>query len=327
MHPNALRSVAVVLLCLSFNSAGLGSAKKNLEICLSGKYPALCDRSKLSAEQLRQAKDAERRQNVRVCMQGKYVALCDHSKLTPEEAAAVRQAERKENFRVCIAGRYPALCKHALLAPEELKSVRAAEAAENLKVCLDGRFPALCKRELLNEAQIASVAEAEKKTAPARRQLEKRLAERRAIGDCDAHTIEQVEADGKIIKLGDGSLWEVEDIDVVTTALWLPLSKAIVCRGRMTNVDDDETVDVTPIDTDTSNAGGASPPRPAYVVQAVADDETFVINDEVFKAKTYCFNFEKGDKVIFISGSPFGACASAQLLNLRTDRVCEVWCE
>jgi hypothetical protein len=64
-----------------------------------------------------------------------------------------------------------------------------------------------------------------------------------------------------------------------------------------------------------------------YEIQVSHNDELFIINGEKFVAKTYCFNMQKGDKVIFISGRPSGACVSAELLNLRTDRVCRVWCE
>jgi len=72
----------------------------------------------------------------------------------------------------------------------------------------------------------------------------------------------------------------------------------------------------------------ATPTRPnEYVVEASANDETFVINGEVFKAKTYCFGVETGDRVIFVEGSPFGACASAEFLVLRTGTVCRCWCE
>jgi hypothetical protein len=69
------------------------------------------------------------------------------------------------------------------------------------------------------------------------------------------------------------------------------------------------------------------PVPPGYVIEASANDETFIIIGEVFKAKTYCFGFEKGDRVKFLSGSPFGACATATILNLGTGNTCEVWCE
>ncbi|HFE9764559.1 TPA: hypothetical protein ACGA4J_001322 [Acinetobacter baumannii] len=65
----------------------------------------------------------------------------------------------------------------------------------------------------------------------------------------------------------------------------------------------------------------------SYEIEKSINDETFVINGEVFKAKTYCMNMEEGDKVIFVEGSPYGACASAKLYNLRTERTCNVWCE
>lgn len=65
----------------------------------------------------------------------------------------------------------------------------------------------------------------------------------------------------------------------------------------------------------------------AYEVEASSNDEIFVINGEKYEAKTYCFNVDEGDKVIFLEGSPYGACASAKFLNLRTKKTCEVWCE
>ena len=64
-----------------------------------------------------------------------------------------------------------------------------------------------------------------------------------------------------------------------------------------------------------------------YEIQVSKDDEIFVINDEVFKAKTYCFNMLPGDQVIFLDGSPNGACVSAEILNLRTKDRCNLWCE
>lgn len=64
-----------------------------------------------------------------------------------------------------------------------------------------------------------------------------------------------------------------------------------------------------------------------YEIEVSHDDELFIINDERFEAKTYCFDMEEGDRVIFLDGSPYGACASAEILNLRTNQVCEVWCE
>jgi phage terminase large subunit-like protein len=37
-------------------------------------------------------------------------------------------------------------------------------------------------------------------------------------------------ADGKIITLEDGSLWQIESIDQVDTTLWLPITDIVVLR-------------------------------------------------------------------------------------------------
>jgi len=65
----------------------------------------------------------------------------------------------------------------------------------------------------------------------------------------------------------------------------------------------------------------------SYVIEAAGNDEKFVINGEVFEAKTYCLGWDEGDRVIFLEGSPNGACSSAKLYNLSREETCEVWCE
>lgn len=67
--------------------------------------------------------------------------------------------------------------------------------------------------------------------------------------------------------------------------------------------------------------------RDSYEVEVSHNDELFVINGERFEAKTYCFNMEEGDRVLFIEGSPLGVCVTATFVNLRTKDKCEVWCE
>jgi hypothetical protein len=64
-----------------------------------------------------------------------------------------------------------------------------------------------------------------------------------------------------------------------------------------------------------------------YEIEVSDNDELFIINGERYEARTYCFNMEEGDKVIFLEGSAYGACATAILLNLRTKNECRVWCE
>jgi hypothetical protein len=269
---------------------------------------------------------AEKRENLTVCITGKYPALCDHSKLTAAEAIEVREAERTENLHVCSTGKYPALCKHILLTLGEARQVRVAEETENLKVCMGGRYSSLCNHSLLTPQQASAVAAAEAKTATTAPQPS---TPRERIGECETgHWIASIDGDGKIIKLEDGSLWKVDDVNTVTTIIWLPVSGVLVCGAKMINVDDGESAIVTriaPVRAIDNRAVETGPQ--AYLIQASANDETFVVNSEVFKAKTYCFNFNQGDRVIFISGSPSGACTSARLLNVRTDRTCDTWCE
>ena len=64
-----------------------------------------------------------------------------------------------------------------------------------------------------------------------------------------------------------------------------------------------------------------------YVIEHAVDDEWLIINGEKYQAKTYCLGWEKDERVVFVEGSAYGACASATLLNLDREESCEVWCE
>lgn len=68
-----------------------------------------------------------------------------------------------------------------------------------------------------------------------------------AVACEDGHWIEEVLADGKILKLEDGTLWRVDSVDTITSSLWLPVSDVIVCDDKIVNVDDSETVRVRQI--------------------------------------------------------------------------------
>jgi hypothetical protein len=272
---------------------------------------------------------AENRENLRTCMTGKYAALCDHSRLTSDQAGEVKNAERIENLTVCLTGQYPALCNHSLLSLDDAVRVQSAENSENLKTCLDGRYSAICNHPLLRSEEAKSVAAAEANVTPSRTAPHANVGapHRRQSETCvSGLSIESVEGDGKVIKLDDGSMWEVDDVDTVDTALWLAADDVVLCGGKIINKDENESADVTPIRRGVSGGSETSGSTPGYVVEASVNDDTFVINGEVFKAKTYCFNFDNGDHVKFVEGSPSGACASATLLNLRSGEVCEVWC-
>ena len=64
----------------------------------------------------------------------------------------------------------------------------------------------------------------------------------RAYGSCDSgHWVDAVLDDGHLVKLEDESLWEVDAVDQIDTALWLPTSEITVCAGKLINTDDNET--------------------------------------------------------------------------------------
>jgi hypothetical protein len=56
-----------------------------------------------------------------------------------------------------------------------------------------------------------------------------------------------VSDDGEIVKLEDGSVWEVDAGDTVDSALWLPATEIIACDGKLINTDDNEKVSATRI--------------------------------------------------------------------------------
>lgn len=73
-------------------------------------------------------------------------------------------------------------------------------------------------------------------------------ARRYASNSCEAgHWVESVSDDGDIVKLEDGSVWEIDGADIVDSALWLPTSEIVACAGKLINTDDNETVSATRI--------------------------------------------------------------------------------
>ena len=82
----------------------------------------------------------------------------------------------------------------------------------------------------------------------------------------------------------------------------------------------------SPVSAERKPQMSATAPASSYVVQASAKDQLFIISGEGYEAKTSCLDVNVGDRVRFVEGSPLGACDSATFLNLRTNRLCEVWC-
>jgi hypothetical protein len=71
----------------------------------------------------------------------------------------------------------------------------------------------------------------------------------RRSSSCESgHWVEKVMSDGKLLKLEDGSLWQVDDTDTVDSALWLPSTDIVVCDGKLINTEDNESVEARRID-------------------------------------------------------------------------------
>ena len=65
-----------------------------------------------------------------------------------------------------------------------------------------------------------------------------------------------------------------------------------------------------------------------YTIQSIGpyfDPDEVVINNKEYDPKTYC-EMAVGDRVKFVVNTP-DDCVDAKLLNLRTHKTCEVWCD
>ena len=62
------------------------------------------------------------------------------------------------------------------------------------------------------------------------------------------------------------------------------------------------------------------------IEKEIESDEKWLIDGEIYEAKTYCFGLYEGDRIKFIEGTP-GICVSAKFIKKNSNRVCEVWCE
>ncbi|MEI9969815.1 MAG: tetratricopeptide repeat protein [Terracidiphilus sp.] len=64
----------------------------------------------------------------------------------------------------------------------------------------------------------------------------------RASGCETGHWVDSVSSDGEIVKLEDGSIWQVDSTDTVDSSLWLTTDDVTVCDGKLINTDDNSSV-------------------------------------------------------------------------------------
>ncbi len=60
----------------------------------------------------------------------------------------------------------------------------------------------------------------------------------------DGHWIQSVASNGEIIKLEDGSIWQVNSYESYISSLWLPVTRVSICGSKLINTDDGESVGV-----------------------------------------------------------------------------------
>ena len=171
---------------------------------------------------------------------------------------------------------------------------------------------------------------------------------RRMIGYTiiDAASVREVAEGGteKVLALDNGMVFSVTGLILAP----LPLTDVIVFGKRLPGTSttlvkllvDNEAYDAVLLKAPTRvsaapPATAPSPPLPPaasegpkrHRLSVAANDETFVVEGSVFKAKTYCFGFAEGDEIVFAAGGPGGICTSATIVHLQSGKTCEVWCE
>lgn len=237
---------AFIFLTQSATAQSEYERSRNLTTCLDGRYPSLCKKQWLTVGEIASVDAAVRRANLSTCLDGRYPSLCKKGLLDTTEAAQVQIAEKRENLKTCITGKYKSLCKKHLLTESELRQVTAAESDENLRTCLTGLYPVLCNKALLTASQLSQTQAAESQATKSRKQYESTAGSRirpHASSGCESgHWVDSVSSDGEIVKLEDGSIWEVDSVDSIDSVLWLPTTDIVACDDKLINTEDNETV-------------------------------------------------------------------------------------
>lgn len=65
------------------------------------------------------------------------------------------------------------------------------------------------------------------------------------LGETKHDTIDEVKYGGRLVILNDGSRWDVDDGDEDTSEFWNSFDEVVVIDGKMYNLADCESVDVT----------------------------------------------------------------------------------
>jgi len=70
-----------------------------------------------------------------------------------------------------------------------------------------------------------------------------------SFADCSSDYIKSKASDGSVVILESGDAWEIDQIDRITSRLWLPMDDVIVCdNDSIIHKDDGEKVGAKKID-------------------------------------------------------------------------------
>ena len=244
---------------------------QNLETCLSGRSPETCKKHLLRSGEVKEAEKAERRENVRNCLGGGSKSKCKKSLLTQSEREELLSTEKAANLETCLTGKTPSLCDKSLLTKEELSQVQALEkpakaatptpapptaakaptpipapaaAAPAPPAAPAAKAPTPIPAPAGKIPPVATPAQPAGKAAPAAS-----VGSSPPLGpgqNCKSgHVIEAVSENGRLITLGDNSVWKITGAKGVDPNRWLAGTNIVSCNDRLTNSDDKETVTAT----------------------------------------------------------------------------------
>lgn len=90
---------------------------------------------------------------------------------------------------------------------------------------------------------VAAEARARSSNTPSSSNRPSPQGRKRVASGCeDGQRIGSVSTDGGIVRLSDGSVWQVDAVDAIDSALRLPTTDVSACEDKLIDVDDGEVV-------------------------------------------------------------------------------------
>jgi len=225
---------------------------QNLETCLSGRSPETCKKHLLRPGEVKEAERAERRENARNCLGGGSKSKCKKSLLTQSEREEMLEAEKAAAPAVKAptpAPAPPAAAKTPTPVPAPAAVVPAPPAAKAPAPPVAATVaPAqpTSKPPVATPAQPAAKAPATAAPAQPAAKASTSASAPGAGTNCKAgHVVETVSQNGRLVTLGDNSLWKITGAKGVDPNRWLAGTNIVACDDRLTNSDDKETVTAT----------------------------------------------------------------------------------